>query len=266
MNFSLFEESRKGRRPYNQDRVGHWRTGQALLMAVADGMGGYAGGELAAQVALNTVAGLFLNHARPQLSDPRSFLLRAFDAAHVAILNEGKRAGLGDSPRTTLVACVVQAGYVHWSFVGDSRLYLMRDGRLLARTRDHTRVQQLVDAGRIREEAVAAHPERNQLLRSLGGAVAGAAEPVASARVARGDVILLCSDGLWGPLTPRRLLIEFIGKAPKQALPTLMALAEAHAGRGCDNLTAVAMQWLEDAVADDSLERTLPGGFVFRAA
>jgi serine/threonine protein phosphatase PrpC len=250
MKFSIVRESRNGARRYNQDRVGHWRAPEALLIAVADGMGGYAGGELAAQVAVDFVADAFLAEATPRLDDPDAFLLRTMGRVHGAIVQRGMRAGLGDSPRTTLVACVVQAGRAYWSFIGDSRLYLIREGRIAARTKDHTYVQQLIDAGRIREEAAASHPERNKLLRCLGGTLAPKLEPTASARLAKDDILVLCSDGLWGPLTPRQLLMGFIGKAPARALPELMTLAEAHAGPGCDNISAVAMQWQEETVPE----------------
>jgi PPM family protein phosphatase len=250
MKFALAHDSRKGGRPYNQDRLGTDRTDEALLMAVADGMGGYVGGELAAQAAIDCLAGVFRAEAKPRLADPEAFLVRAINRAHLAIVEKGIREGLGESPRTTIVACVVQAGYAYWSFIGDSRLYLIREGRVAARTRDHTTIQQLVDAGRIREEAVAVHPERNKLLRCLGGQSLPRPEAPASARLARGDVLLLCSDGLWGPLSPRRLLGEFIGVNPARALPRAMALAESYGGNDCDNLSAVAMQWQEEAVLD----------------
>lgn len=250
MRFSIAHESRKGGRPYNQDRLATARTGESLLMAVADGMGGYAGGELAAQTAVDFVAAAFRAAAMPAVTDPEAFLLRTITGAHLAIVEQGIRAGLGESPRTTLVACVVQRGYAYWSFIGDSRLYLIREGRIAARTRDHSTIQQLVDAGRIREEAVAAHPERNKLLRCLGGQSLPRPEAPASARLARGDMLLLCSDGLWGPVTPRRLLTEFIGTTPAQALPRAMALAESYGGKDGDNLSAVAMQWQEEAVLD----------------
>ena len=250
MRFAIAHDSRKGGRPYNQDRLGTDRTDEALLMAVADGMGGYAGGELAAQTAVDSVAAAFRAQARPRLADPEAFLTRAITDAHLAIVQKGIKAGLGESPRTTLVACVVQAGYAHWSFIGDSRLYLIREGRIATRTRDHSMIQQLVDAGRIREEAVPTHPERNKLLRCLGGQGLPRPEAPACARLSRGDILLLCSDGLWGPLTPRRLLTEFIGVNPARAVPRAMALAERYGGGDCDNISAVAMQWQEEAVLD----------------
>jgi serine/threonine protein phosphatase PrpC len=250
MKFLLAHDSRKGGRPYNQDRVATVRSAEALLMVIADGMGGYAGGELAAQAAVDCVANAFRREACPRLADADAFLARVMGAAHLAIVQKGLGAGMEQPPRTTLVACVVQSGYAHWSFIGDSRFYLIRKGRVVARTRDHSIVQQLVDAGRIREEAVAAHPQRNQILRCLGGLQSPVLEPVSCARLAAGDLLLLCSDGLWGPLTPRRLLAEFIGKEPAQALPRAIELAEAHGGSDCDNVSAVAMLWQEEAVLD----------------
>lgn len=247
MNVSIVQDTRPGGRPYNQDRLAHWMTAEALLLVVADGMGGYAGGELAARAAVESLGSAFREQAKPALSDPQAFLARAISRAHAAVVTESEQAGLGDEPRTTLVACVVQAGQAHWTFVGDSRLYLIREGKIVLRTKDHTYVQQLIDAGRMREEAASVHPERNKLFRCLGGPKAPPSEPVASAPLLKNDILLLCSDGLWGPLTPRLLVMGMTGKDPRHAVPELMALAEAHGGPGCDNLSAVAMQWLADA-------------------
>ena len=243
MKFSLVQDSRKGGRPYNQDRVAHCRVADSLLMVLADGLGGYAGGELAAQTAVDSVADLFRAQAKPCLPDPMSFLPGAIGSAHETIVQKGRQAGLGDLPRSTLVACVVQGGCAFWSHIGDSRLYVIRAGRVLARTKDHSVVQQLIDAGRMREEAIGAHPDRNQLLQSLGGATQPKPSPVARAQLARHDIVLICSDGLWGPLTPQRLLAGFIGKDPARALPDLMAVAEERAGADCDNVSALALHW-----------------------
>ena len=249
MKLSVVQESRKGARPYNQDRVAYRRTEQALLMVLADGMGGYAGGELAAQSAVQSVQDDFAAQAKPRLSNPEVFLSQAMARAHDAIRRQARAAGLGDAPRTTLVACVVQSGLAYWSYVGDSRLYLIREGRIATRTKDHTTVQQLIDAGRMREEALPSYPGRNELLRCLGGPDAPQFERPVSATLAQGDIVLLCSDGLWGPLTPRLLVLTFIGKEPSRALGELFGLAESRAGDQGDNLSAVLMQWHEVTAA-----------------
>jgi len=250
MKFSIVRESRKGARRYNQDRVGYWRAPAAVLLAVADGMGGYRGAEMAAATALEHLAQAFRAQAKPNLIDPDLFLIRAMRGAHAAVVDAGREAGLGSEPRTTLVGCVVQDGYAFWSSIGDSRLYLIREGRIAARTKDHTHVQQLVDAGRIREEAVPAHPERSKLLRALGGPLEPPTDPVASARLVKGDLVLLCSDGLWSPLSSRLILTGLLGREPGRALPELVALAEARAGAECDNVSAVMLQWQDEAVLD----------------
>ena len=250
MRFTLFQDSRVGMRQYQQDRIGYWQTKDALLMLVADGMGGHVRGDLAAQAAAQHLAEAFQREAKPALVDPDAFLLDALAGAHRLIHQQAQALGLPDTPRTTVVACVVQGGHAWWSHVGDSRLYHIRRGTVRARTRDHTRVQELVDAGLMREEAVPSHPDRNKVLQCLGSEAPPKVEPATRARLAKGDVILLCSDGFWGPLSQRQLLSRLMSKPFDVALPELMSLAEARAGKQCDNLSVVAIAWDEDELAD----------------
>jgi serine/threonine protein phosphatase PrpC len=249
MRFSLVQDSRIGTRQINQDRVGHWQTAEALLMVVADGLGGHAGGEIAAQIALDIAGAMFTREARPRVGDPAAFLGRVVAGGHVAILREAARRGLGETPRTVLVACVVQGGHAHWLHVGDCRLYLMRAGQVIARTRDHSYVQQLIDDGRIREEAAASHPQRNLIMQCLGGDTRPNPGAAAAARLARDDVLLLCSDGFWGPLTHRHLVTTFLSRPLEQAVEELTVLAERRAGPRCDNVSLVAMAWGEEELA-----------------
>jgi len=258
VKYTIFEDSRIGKRPYQQDRVAHWRTADALFLTVADGMGGHAHGDIAAQIAVDCLGGIFKAEARPKVADPDQFLNRAIGRAHAMIVHQGQRLGLADSPRTTVVACLMQDGYAYWSFVGDSRLYVIRDGRIVTRTRDHTPVQMLIDAGRIREEAAATHPDRNKLLQCLGGPRPPRVEPTAHARLAQNDIVLLCSDGFWGPLTQRQLVVGLLGKKMAKALPELMDLAEKCAGSRCDNLSVMAIEWQEQAVPAPVEPLTVP--------
>ncbi len=258
MKYSLVADSRIGTRGINQDRVAHWRCGDALLMVVADGLGGHLHGEIAAQLAIDHMGAAFAEEARPALANPSQFLVDSIRGAHQAILGDAKEKGLRDTPRTVLVACVVQEGHAYWAHVGDARIYLIRKGRIVVRTRDHSLVQHLVDEGRIREEAIPSHPQRNRLLQCLGGFQLPRPDRPARYRLARHDVLLLCSDGFWGPLTQRQLLQALHLRPLEQAVPELMALAETRAGPQCDNVSVVAMTWGEDELGVEEAPRTVP--------
>jgi len=266
MKFALARETRVGGRPYNEDRAGHWSTGEAVLLVVADGMGGHAHGEVAAELVMRHIAAAFRRDARPRLADPDLFLFRAVGRSHGMLLREAANLGLPDTPRTTVVACVVQEGRAYWSHVGDSRLYLLRKGEVLARTRDHTLVQQLVDEGRLPAADASSHPERNRLLQCLGGAQAPRIQPTSHALLDKDDVLLLCSDGLWGPLGERQILEAFAGAPPAEAVPRLAALAETQGGPAADNITALALAWGEAMAPEGTGPRTVPLAEVSAAA
>lgn len=245
----IVQASSVGRRETNEDRVAHWLSPEAALMAVADGLGGHAHGELAAAIAVEILGAAFRSEAKPKLADPAAFLERSLNLAHAAIVRESEQRRFHENPRTVLVACVVQDGHAYWTHVGDCRFYVFRTGRIAARSRDHTVVQRLVDEGRIREEAAGTHPHRNRLLQCLGGIQTPQPEPTANLRLAREDIVLLCSDGFWGPLTPRQMMHALLSRPLAEAIPELVALAESRAGIECDNISVVAMTWNQDEQA-----------------
>lgn len=251
MNFTLAQEIRIGNRRSQQDRIGCWRTSDCLLLAVADGLGGHAYGEVAAQMAIDLLGSAFQREARPKIADPGAFLFKVMGAAHTELLREADKRRLDDTPRTVLVACVIQDGRACWTHVGDARLYFLRQGRILHRTRDHTLVQQLIDEGRIREEAIASHPDRNRLLQCIGGYQAPRPDPASQAPLEKGDVLVLCSDGFWGPLTQRHMLHTLLTRPLPQAVPELAELAEARAAGHSDNISVLAMTWNEEATSED---------------
>ena len=144
MKFSIYQESRQGGRKYNQDRMGYVFSRDALLLMVADGMGGHSNGEVAARITVECLGKKFQRQATPTLSDPMKFLQEAIDEAHLAIIRYTEDKGWLETPRTTVVAAIVQNGSACWAHVGDSRVYLLRQGQVAAVTRDHSRVQQLV--------------------------------------------------------------------------------------------------------------------------
>ncbi len=248
MQFSIFQDSRRGARKSNQDRVAYCYSRDALLMLVADGMGGHLHGELAADIAAQFVGQAFRREARPRLRDPAAFLQRALIGAHGAIVQRAKDDALAEVPRTTCVACVVQDGAAHWAHAGDSRLYHVRAGRILAQTRDHSLVQQLIDSGRMRAEAAPAHPERNRIYSCLGSERPPRVDLSEVTRMQADDVLLLCSDGLWGPLSAKLIGGAMLNTGIMQAVPELLDQAERRAGHECDNLSAIAMSWEEPGV------------------
>ena len=243
MNYALAQEQRKGMRETNQDYAGHDATAEALLLTVADGMGGYYGGEIAAEIAVGSLLHSFGIEARPQLAEPNGFLERAFARAHDAIRRYARDRELPEVPRTVIVACLVQQGRAWWNHVGDARLYLVRDGRIEAQTRDHTPEQALVDAGQIEADAAYRQAGRGRVLQSLGAPEAPRPGPDASARLQADDLLLLCSDGFWGPLRTRQLLKGLETPSLRQSLLELSDVAERRAGMHADNLTALALRW-----------------------
>jgi len=244
MRFAIFQESRKGTRKANQDRTSYAYTRDALLMVVADGMGGHLHGEVASQIAVQLLTEAFQREAKPTLPDPVEFLQRTILDAHLALGDYAKARNLIESPRTTCVACVVQNAMACWAHAGDSRLYHLREGRILTQTRDHSRVQMLVDQGRVREEAVQAHPDRNKIFNCVGASARPQVEMSAPTPLKSDDTLILCSDGLWGPLTSKLMTASLMRHNDvMKAVPELLDLAELRAGPECDNLSVVAMTW-----------------------
>ncbi|EKZ98161.1 protein serine/threonine phosphatase [Cupriavidus sp. HMR-1] len=261
MRFSVYQESRKGGRRINQDRMGYCFTRDALLMVLADGLGGHALGEVAAQQALQTLARQFQTQARPAIRNPADFLQDTIMLAHREIHRYAEANRLADIPRTTVVCCLIQHGQIHWAHAGDSRFYLMRKGALLTRTRDHSKIENLLQQERVLQMDVANHPERNKLYNCLGSPNLPLIDIGGPVRLNPGDVALLCSDGLWGSLEEDIIVDKVTHLSVVHAIPDLIERALANAGEGADNTTAIAMMWEADANVpnDDAvLTDTLP--------
>ena len=130
MRFVVYQVSRKGGREKNEDRMGYCYTRESGLFALADGMGGHPEGEVASQLALQTLAARFQREAKPALTEPLRFLHEAIVAGHHQLLRYATERALIDTPRTTIVACVLQGNAAYWAHCGDSRLYLVRGNKL----------------------------------------------------------------------------------------------------------------------------------------
>jgi len=253
MNFSIHQASHIGNRKFNQDRVAYAYSSEALLLVLADGMGGHQHGELAADLIIETFIESFGRDAQPRIADPNEFISGAMRHAHERIMRIVHDEALGGFPGSTCVAALIQDGEIHWGHAGDSRLYLLRDGAVLARTRDHSMVQQWFEWGMITAEEARVHPQRNQITNCLGGVEdMFYMEPGKPAALQSGDVLLLGSDGLWGPFTDQELAGAFTAKPVTDALDSLIEGALKREDGHSDNVTGVAMRWGSSEIAHDT--------------
>lgn len=238
--------SRQGGRAYNEDACGHWHSATQLVCVVADGAGGMGGGDVASKLAVR--------HIIEQTSQAP---LARIDEVHDLLLdtNTTVRRHQHDSPQcehmhSTVVALFIdlEQGQALWGHVGDTRLYLFRQGQMLAHTRDHSMVQALVDAGLLKPEQMRSHPKRSELQSALGAAPEHLQVTTASRPwlLRPGDVFLLCTDGLWEYVNEAEMSASLNrAPTPKAWLAMLeeLVLRNAHASGdfGHDNFSAICV-------------------------
>jgi serine/threonine protein phosphatase PrpC len=246
MKCVIHQASRCGGRANNEDRVAFVQHDDVVLLVLADGMGGHSEGEVAASLLVQVITGLFQARAEIGVLDASQFLLDSIHAANDAINEYGLRKRLLDLPRTTCVVCLLQNGEACWAHVGDSRLYhFSRDG-LLFRTRDHSAVQKLFDQGLISEGEMSTHPRRNRLHNAVGGYMLPDIELSHTVPLFSGDVLLLCTDGIWPELTAAEMFSNLQAYPLERAVDLIMDHAEFRAGPSGDNLSMVALRYGEE--------------------
>jgi len=241
MRFSVYQISRKGGREKNEDRMGYCYTRDAGLFALADGMGGHPEGEVASQMALQTLAARFQHEAQTELKDPTRFLHDALIAGHHQLLRYATERALLDTPRTTAVACVLQGHSAYWAHCGDSRLYLVRDGKLIVRTRDHSYMELQTTLSHV--VPLAERMNRNVLFTCLGSPGKPMVDTAGPLRLQPGDRLLLCSDGLWGALSDAVICQQMARQPLSDAVPDLVEQALRSAGPKSDNVTVLCVEW-----------------------
>lgn len=219
------------------------------LFVVADGMGGHAAGEVASRVAVDTLRELLQGNVDPDetrldrnVQDPadelRERLRYAMNQASARIRREAQLHPQYGGMGTTLCVLLIEAGQAHLAHVGDSRVYLLRDGQITRLTRDHTVVQQEIDAGRLTPAMARQVPHRNYLTQSVG--YHGPVEPDTSTRALEpGDIFLLCSDGLTDPLDDDAIAAICARTDIADMAETLVQ--EALSAGGEDNVTVVVV-------------------------
>ena len=232
MTYEIGNKTDTGKvRKQNQDYFGKYSGSYGDLLIVCDGMGGYFGGELAAQIAVESISAHFTDLGEefdPELVLKQSLLyaqnqIEDYKIAHPEVADMG----------TTAVVVLLHAGQFWYAWVGDSRIYLAREDKIQRLSRDHSYVQGLVDEGLIEPSEAAAHPKRNIITRALG-TDEYEAELRGPFTLEHGDCLLLCSDGLHGYFSDDELL-RYLRLDPQEACNQLVD--EANARGGADNIT-----------------------------
>ena len=246
MHIEYAKVSALGDRQDNQDRAAIVVSEEAALLLVFDGMGGHSDGAKAAEIGLKVVQEVFMDAVQPIL-DPQGFLYMALAKAHDEVVRLGAEVAVDFRPRATCAICLVQEGGAFWAHIGDSRIYQVRDGDVLTRSRDHSHVEVLIQEGAISEEEAQDHPMRNFVECCIGGDA-----PVPDMSITNrkplepGDVLLACSDGLWSGLGDAEMaeigepgdnnLVENLKSLSMKALNVNSPYS--------DNTTGTALRWL----------------------
>jgi len=241
--------SRQGGRNYNEDACGHWHSDQHLCCVVADGAGGHGGGDIASKLAVRYI----IEQCAEQPINGPGGVHELILATNRHIHENRKLGGKQENMHSTVVSLFIdldtQAAL--WGYVGDSRLYVFRRGRIRLHTRDHSVVQSLVDAGLLSPDQMRTHAQRSELLCALGSreedlTIGVSADPWL---LAPGDVFLLCTDGLW-EYVDEAALEESLAQArdPDEWLSMLEALVLRNAAHkpSHDNFSALTV-WAREA-------------------
>lgn len=234
-----------GHREENQDRVAVAAADNAVLLVVIDGMGGHAEGARAAETARAAILEAFWQVPHP-VFDPLGFLHLALGRAHEEVVKLGAGLSVETRPRATCAVALVQESAAYWAHIGDSRVYQIRQTQVHQRTRDHSHVEVLLREGLIREEEVQTHPMRNYVECCLGGDTALPEMSISARRKLKsGDVLLLCTDGVWANLQDQEVaqFAGFPGKPLRDSLRELGERAVQASAPHSDNSSAAALRW-----------------------
>ena len=246
MQIEYAKVSALGDRQDNQDRAAVVVSEEAALMLVFDGLGGHSDGAKAAETGLKVVQELFMEAKQP-IFDPQGFLYMALSRAHDEVVRIGADVAVDFRPRATCAICLVQEGGAFWAHIGDSRIYQVRDGEVLIRSRDHSHVEVLIQEGAISEEEAQDHPMRNFVECCIGGD-----SPVPDMSITNrkqlnsGDVLLACSDGLWSGLSDADMA-EIGAPGDNNLVDNLKTLSMKALNVNSpysDNTTGTAIKWI----------------------
>lgn len=250
MRVSRARLSERGGRPRNEDALGDWSSERLCYFVLADGAGGHGGGDRASAIVVDTVLADLRYLTVGELPPTGRRLANALAHANENIVEEQARgdASLSDMRSTAvLLAIDREARTAAWAHCGDSRLYCFRDGQISAQTRDHSMLQEMVDAHMLAPDEQRHHPSRNLLLAALGTrGELDIAELDGTFALLDRDAFLLCTDGFW-QYVEEASMRESLGActSPEAWLDTMAALVRAGAPQDHDNFSAFAV-WIGD--------------------
>lgn len=232
-------------RERNEDSSGYWQAeGSAdpdrkgTLAIIADGMGGYDGGQEASNIAVQTVCDIFAH----ETGTPQALLVNGMKTAHERIREYARQHPKLFGMGTTCTAVCIARSYLYFAHIGDSRLYLVRGSKISRLTRDHSYVGRLIESGLISPSDAEAHPQRHILTAALGvGDDPSPDTPLQPLPLQNRDTLLLCTDGLWGLVNDEELRTSVTSQTPGQACRELIDLAKQ---RGApDNITLQLLRY-----------------------
>ena len=235
-----------GGREDQQDRVAAFRFGDALLLALADGMGGHEGGAMAAQAVIDAAERLI---ADGEEVSPERLLRRVAACANRRIAAKAEKRGWQSG--STCVLLHLEPSRATWAHIGDSRLYFFDNDRLAGRTLDHSLVENLRLKGKVSAEEMKSHPDRNRLLDALGVSPQPQIE-CGGRRTAPTDGFLLCSDGLWENVSDFDLERAMGAVNLQSGLDRLLRRAKGNGGVDCDNISVAAARYKRYALSSIS--------------
>jgi serine/threonine protein phosphatase PrpC len=201
---------------------------------------------VASQLALQTLAAAFQREAKSTLKNPLRFLQDAILAGHHQLLRYATERSLVDTPRTTIVACVLQGNSVYWAHCGDSRLYLVRGGQLMARTRDHSYTELQETLAHV--VPIDARFNRSVLFTCMGSPGKPVVDTAGPITLQAGDRVVMCSDGLWSTVSDSEIVETLAARPLSDAVPEMVEQALRNGGTHGDNVTVLAVEW---EAADD---------------
>lgn len=254
MKYEIGHHSLQGARSSNQDRVAYAERDNAVFMVVADGLGGHAGGSIAAEIMTKWSIQAFQSIKQSIITQPTAFLALTILQAHNQIVNYAKNKHPDMQPRTTCVLCLLQNGYAYWAHVGDSRLYHFRNESVIARTLDHSTIEQMREKGLIKEEDMRTHPQKSHITRCVGGTHKPEISLSKETRLERGDRLLLCSDGVWEALEDDALAAYMKHEPLDEGIENMLHSAEDKMQQVCDNITAIGLNWHDKRTTSKPLQ------------